>query len=57
MRDFVLTTADLLQITTPADWYNVTEQQVLAAGQKLPWKDHGELATILSNILGTFRYL
>jgi hypothetical protein len=50
MKDFILNVEKKLNINNLNDWYDVTEQQVLSVGNKLPWKHHGELASILSAV-------
>lgn len=50
MKDFILNVEKKLNITNLEEWYDITEQQVLNVGNKLPWKHHEQLVDILSMV-------
>ena len=50
----MLQIAEKLHIKEPADWYNVSKQQVVKVAEKLPWRDNYQLSNILNKCYDGF---
>ena len=50
MKSYVLLLASQLKIEHPKDWYNVSNLQIMKNSEKIPWRNHHELANILTSV-------